>query len=255
MILHYKRYGNEDQPTICILHGLFGTLDNWHNVARTLSNDFQVISVDLRNHGQSDHSAVMNYTLMAADVDETLEHLKITSCHFIGHSMGGKVLMKLAEDHPHRVEKMVVVDIAPKKYTAGHDKLFDAMLSIDLSIYKTRKEIEEFVTPLIPDKSVRLFLLKNIQRGDQGGYSWRMNLPVIHDNYLDIIDKLSPSWPIDNQVLFVKGEQSNYIQVSDESVIQEYFPSATFTTIPGAGHWVHADNPNEFVERVLEFLA
>jgi len=255
MILHYKRYGNEDQPTICILHGLFGTLDNWHNIARELSKNYHIVSVDLRNHGQSDHSEIMNYAAMAGDVDETLEHLNIPSCHFIGHSMGGKVLMKLADDHPSRVEKMIVVDIAPKKYGAGHDKLFDAMLSLDLSTFKSRKQIEDFVTPLIPNRSIRLFLLKNIQRNDLGSYSWRLNLPVIHANYLDIIDSCTPTWPIANDILFVKGEMSNYIQTSDESAIQEYFPSATFTTIGGAGHWVHSDNPDEFVECVLEFLS
>jgi esterase len=255
MILHYKRYGNEEQPIICIIHGLFGTLDNWHLIARSLSESFLVYSVDLRNHGNSDHTDVINYDVMANDVVETLGFLSISKCNLIGHSMGGKVVMKLAETHPSLINKMIVVDIAPKKYQPGHKELFKAMFSLDLTSFSNRKDIETFVTPLIPEQSVRLFLLKNIQREKNGGYSWRLNLPVLYRHYDELIDEVIPKWPVGIHVLFMKGELSLHVSDEDETDIQTQFPAAEFATIKDAGHWVHADNPTEFLKEVNEFLS
>lgn len=254
MILHHKTYGSPHNPCVCIAHGLFGTLDNWHLIAKSLSTHFYVVTVDLRNHGQSPHSDDMTFELMAEDVVETLRSISISECSFMGHSMGGKVVMKLVELHPDMVHKLVVVDIAPKTYQEGHNELFDAMFKVNLNDYKNRSDIETALKPGIPDEGVRLFLMKNIQRvGDR--YAWKLNLEGIHQHYQHIISGSGPTWPIHHPTLFVKGEKSGYISKEDEAMITGYFPLAEFATISSAGHWVHADNAPEFLNVVMKFLA
>lgn len=254
MLLHHKTYGSADQPVVIIVHGLFGTLDNWHNISQSLSDRFFVVAMDMRNHGKSNHTSDMNYTVMANDVVETAEYLGLSSASFIGHSMGGKVCMQLAIDHPGWVDKLVVADIAPKAYPSGHHELMDAMEELDLTKFTRRSEIDEALSNRIPDQSVRLFLMKNITRSDEGGYTWKMNLPVIRAAYPEIIGAIHSDWPVSVPTLFVKGERSGYITSSDELEITELFPLAEFATIPQAGHWLHADNPEEFLNVVGEFL-
>lgn len=254
MLLHHKTYGTADQPAVIIVHGLFGTLDNWHNISQSLSDRFFVVAMDMRNHGKSNHTSDMNYTVMANDVVETAEHLGLSSASFIGHSMGGKVCMQLAIDHPGWLDKLVVADIAPKAYPSGHHELMDAMEELDLTTFTRRSEIDEALSNRIPDQTVRLFLMKNITRSDEGNYTWKMNLPVIRAAYPEIIGAIHSDWPVSVPTLFVKGERSGYITASDELEISELFPLAEFATIPQAGHWLHADNPEEFLNVVGEFL-
>lgn len=255
MILHYKSYGDSGNPVICIVHGLFGSLDNWHNIARSLSQNFYVVSFDLRNHGNSGHSNEHNYDVMADDIAASLASLSISNCHLIGHSMGGKAVMRFVELHPSMANKFIVVDIAPKKYKPSHEVLFQAMFALKLEDFENRNEIDENLAQSIQDNSVRQFLLKSIERRRSSGFQWKLNLPIIYKNYETISNQIIPDWPINMDCLFIKGELSNYITKEDETDILSHFPNASFATIKDAGHWVHADNPKSFVSVVTAFLS
>lgn len=252
MQLHFKQLGH-GEPLV-LLHGLFGSGDNWFGVAPKLAEKFQVFAPDLRNHGHSPHHAEMDYPLMAADVEKFFEAQKIKSAHVIGHSMGGKVTMQFALDFPARVKKLVVVDMAPRAYARAHDKIFAALLALDLAAFQTRTEIENALAPEIPSLNLRRFLLKNLSRDERGKFSWKMNLRGVAENYSRLGEVLSPQNGFAKPALFIRGGKSDYINAADESDIHRLFPAAEIQTIAAANHWIHADAPEEFVRLVLNFL-
>lgn len=253
MLLNYKEFGN-GQPLI-ILHGLLGSLDNWQSIARELGRNYKVYTVDLRNHGKSPHSDTMNYEAMASDVLALMDKLGLLHAHIIGHSMGGKVAMYFALHYPERVDKLVVVDIAPKAYSRGHDQIFKALFSIDPAMIDSRSEADEQIQVYIPEPAVRLFLLKNLARDADGHFYWKMNLEVIYKNYEAIIEAIASPWPYPKPVLFLRGGKSAYIRAEDELSITDLFAQATIQTIPNAGHWLHAEAPQLFIARVTDFLS
>lgn len=250
----YKGPPDSSEAPLVILHGLFGTLDNWHNIARKLSEQRTVIGVDQRNHGRSFHDPVMDLPTMAQDLEQILSHLGIEECDIIGHSMGGKVAMHFALNHPGFVRKLVVVDIAPKQYKPGHDRIFEAMFSLDLPNIESRKEAESKLSEYIEEQGIRLFILKNIDRDENGGFRWKIDLDSISATYENILIEIESPWPYSDEVLFIRGEQSGYITKDDEAHIPEFFANAECVTIKDAGHWVHADAPEEFVRIAEEFL-
>ena len=250
--LNYKSFGAGDP--IIILHGLFGTLDNWQTMARKLSEHFLVYIVDQRNHGRSPHADRIDYSLMAEDLRDFMESNWIFNAHIIGHSMGGKTAMRFALDNPGMVDKLVVVDIAPKAYSGGHETIFRAMLNLDLKALQNRQQAEEALRQEIPEQAVRQFLLKNLTREKSGGFRWKMNLPALHAAYPDILQGIEATSPFSKQALFVSGGLSNYIRQEDEAVILQLFPEAVIHTIPGAGHWVHAEAPEPFLEVIKGFI-
>ncbi len=252
MDLNHKILG-EGEPII-ILHGLFGMLDNWQTVAKELAKDYMVILIDLRNHGKSPHSELWNVQLMAEDVVNFMESNWIYNANIIGHSMGGKVAMEVALTNPSLVEKLVVVDIGPRAYLPGHELIFKGLQSVPISKIGSRNEAEEALAEAINDKGVRQFLLKNISRLKDGGYRWKMNLPVIINNYESILEESRIDEVYDGPSLFIGGQLSNYIRVEDEVLIKEVFPSAEIIMIPDAGHWVHADQKDELVKVIREFI-
>lgn len=252
MELNYKQFG-QGEPII-ILHGLFGTLDNWQTIAKQLSENYMVFIVDQRNHGKSPHSDEFSYKIMAEDLKEFMFQHHIYEATIIGHSMGGKVAMRFALDYPDMVTKLIVVDIAPKKYKGGHETIFEAMFELDLDNLKDRKSIDEALKVKIPEDGVRLFLMKNLARQKEGGYRWKMNLPVLYENYQEILSTLEAEEVYDESVLFIRGENSNYIKDDDILDIQELFPLMQLETVSNAGHWVHAENPKVFLEKVHIFL-
>jgi len=252
MSLHFKQLGH-GEPLV-LLHGLFGSGDNWFGVAPKLAEKFHVFAPDLRNHGHSPHHAEMDYPLMAADVEKFFAAQKIKSARVIGHSMGGKVAMQLALDFPARVKKLVVVDMAPRAYARTHDQIFAALLALDLAAFQTRTEIENALAPEIPSLNLRRFLLKNLSRDEQGKFVWKMNLRGVAENYSRLGEVLSPQNGFAKPALFIRGGKSDYINAADESDIHRLFPSAEIQTIASANHWVHADAPEEFVRLVLNFL-
>ncbi|MEZ5041098.1 MAG: alpha/beta fold hydrolase [Saprospiraceae bacterium] len=253
MQLNFKTFG-EGHPLI-ILHGLFGTLDNWQTLAKQLSDSFMVYIIDQRNHGRSPHVDQIDYPSMANDLREFMEANWIYEAHLLGHSMGGKTAMQFAVDFPEMVNKLVVVDIAPKTYEAGHDAIFQALMSIDLSAIDNRTAAEEAFLQLITDKGITQFLLKNLSRNKEtGGYQWKMNLPVIYRDYPKIIAGLTSHDTFAGDTLFIRGGNSDYILDSDESEIKKYFPTAEIKTVAGAGHWVHAEAPGELLAMLRMFL-
>lgn len=254
MKLFYKKYG-EQGPPIFILHGVFGMLDNWHNIARKLSEKYTVYTVDQRNHGKSPHSPSMTYPEMADDLAELMDDLNIPDAHILGHSMGGKVAMTFAEMHPDKVRSLIVADIAPKAYPAGHIQLMNALDKLDYSAIEKRSDADKQLSQYIPNHGIRLFLLKNLQVDKDGEYSLKMNLPAIRANYEKIIGKVEMSWPFSGPCLFMKGANSGYITDEDEEEITSLFPNAEFVTISNSGHWLHAENPKEFVQALEDFLA
>jgi pimeloyl-ACP methyl ester carboxylesterase len=252
MQLHFQQLGH-GEPLV-LLHGLFGSGDNWFGVAPKLAEKFHVFAPDLRNHGHSPHHAEMDYPLMAADVEKFFAAQKIENAHVIGHSMGGKVAMQFALDFPVRVKKLVVVDMAPRAYRRAHDHIFEALLALDLSSFQTRQQIEAALALEIPSLNLRRFLLKNLGRDEHGKYFWKMNLRGVAENYSRLGEVLSPQNHFEKPALFIRGGKSDYINAADEVEIRRRFPAAQIQTIATANHWVHADAPDEFVRLVLEFL-
>jgi len=252
MKLHFRAIGNG--PPLIILHGLLGSLDNWAPVAQKLAAHFQILLPDLRNHGQSPHTDELGYDEMAEDLLELLNEQQIETAHVMGHSMGGKVAMHFAQLHPGMVSKLVVVDIAPREYPPRYRTLMDAMLSIDPNVFKRREEVDLALRPTVPDKDLRQFLLKNLGRDQAGHLFWKPHLQSIRVNY----DALRRGLPTETKchcpALFVRGEKSDYVQESDFTLIHQLFSSALIETIPGAGHWVHANAPDRLIEIVLQFL-
>lgn len=252
MQLFSKEYGQG--RAIVLLHGLFGSSDNWHYVAMQLAEHFQVFPLDLRNHGNSPHSDEMNYSLMANDVAEFLDSRKIETAIIIGHSLGGKTAMQFALQFPERTEKLIVEDMAPCAYASVYENFMAAMLALDLPKYQTRQQIEEALAPEIPDLTLRRFLLKNLGRNSDSKFFWKIYLDGIRKNAAQLKALISLSKSFEKPTLFIRGEKSDYIRAEDENGIRQLFPNAEIKTIVGAGHWVHSEKPEEFMRAVREFL-
>jgi pimeloyl-ACP methyl ester carboxylesterase len=188
----------------------------------------------------------MNYDVMADDLLETIDYLGIQKMHLIGHSMGGKVAMLFALKYPERLEKLIIADIGPRFYKPHHQKILQGLNQLDLDLLTTRVDAENELSQLIPDAGTRQFLLKNLYRNNEGGFFWRFNLPVITEE-IDHIGEQLPSGICTTSTLFFHGGKSDYIIQSDYSEILNYFPNAEFQIMQGAGHWLHAENPNEFI--------
>lgn len=252
MELNFKTFGHGD-PLI-ILHGLFGTLDNWQTVARHLANHYSVYIVDQRNHGRSPHAGEMNYRALAEDLKHFLEMQWVYKTHILGHSMGGKTGMQFALDFPDMVDKLIVVDVAPKTYPGGHESIFEALFAVNPGEIQDRSQAENILSSYIPDPNVVQFLLKNLSRNKAGSYDWKMNLPVLFKDYPQILAGIESEEKFENPVLFIRGGRSNYIRNEDWPGILRLFPNARLQTIEHAGHWVHADAPDMLLKSVEHFL-
>lgn len=252
MELNHKTFGQG--PPLIILHGLFGTLDNWQTLAKRWAEHYTVFIIDQRNHGRSPHLGAHSYPLMAEDLKAFMEANWMYEANLLGHSMGGKTVMQFATHYPEMVDKMVVVDIGPKPYVGGHEAIIKALNALDLNQIEDRKQADATLATDIPDFGVRQFLLKNLTREKSGGYRWKMNLPVLTRDYTAILENISPAETYEGPSLFVRGEKSNYIQDGDLPLLQSHFPSAELITILNAGHWVHAEQPIALFEAVSNFL-
>lgn len=250
--LYHKEYG--DGPPLIILHGLLGASGNWHTLSRTVFSDrFRVLAVDQRNHGRSFHADRHDYPAMAEDLWHFLDELQIDSTHLMGHSMGGKTAMYAALAFPEQIDKLIVVDIAPKQYPPHHAPIIEALQALDPSSYDSRRAIDRALANPIPSDRIRQFLLKNLNY-DGERYTWKMNLDAIATHYDKINRGVATNRTYDGPTLFIRGETSDYITDDDEPGIRAHFPQAEIVTIEGAGHWVHADAPDAFAEVVIEFL-
>jgi esterase len=251
MKLYYQTIGT-GQPLI-ILHGLFGSSDNWRAIAKQLATHAQVITVDLRNHGRSPHSPEQTYALMVEDLVELFDRLKLGKADIIGHSMGGKLAMAFSLHYPQRLRKLVVVDIAPRQYDDEHSTIFRALLALDLSLYASRNEVDDALKIVMPNKAVRQFLLMNLaSNGEQ--LCWRINLQGLYDNYSQLLAAVCEDETIMIPSCFIRGGQSDYVGYKDVDLIRTCFSYAEVESIKQAGHWVHADAPQQFLTKITEFL-
>ena len=250
MKLHYRKYG-EGQPLI-ILHGLFGSSDNWQTLGKKFAENFEVYLVDQRNHGHSPKSNEFNYQLLSDDLYKLITDLELENITLIGHSMGGKTVMHFAQEHPLFIKKLIVVDIGPKAYPMHHDIILAGLNSLDLSAIKSRGQADKQLSKFIEDIGVKQFLLKNLYWIEKGQLGWRINIPVLEKKMPDILAAI-PDKIVETHTLFIRGEKSNYIVEDDFQSIYDQFPNSEIETIYDAGHWVHAENPFSFYNMVLEF--
>ena len=254
-ILHSKIYG-EDQPGLPLLvfHGLFGMLDNWGSFGKEFGEIMPVHLMDLRNHGRSFHSEEMSHDAMAEDILHYMEHHEIEKAHLLGHSLGGKAVMQFAINFPEKVEKLIVVDIAPKAYPPHHQDILEALQSVDFETATSRGDVEEKMSQYIKERFVILFLTKNLYWTEDKKLAWRFNLKTLSEKYEDFVTNAIKSGVYEGETLFVSGARSKYILPEDENEMKQQFPNFQLKTIPNAGHWVQAENPIDFNRVTKDFL-
>jgi pimeloyl-ACP methyl ester carboxylesterase len=263
MQLNFKKFG-EGFPLI-ILHGLLGSLDNWQTIAKKLADPavvsqpatLAVYIVDQRNHGKSPHTSEFNYDILSADLLEFMQQHSIEKAHLLGHSMGGKTVMKFALQYPEKVAKLIVADVAPVAYEDRHSDVFAALFAADVAKATSRDEIENVLRQKLDgDETTVQFLMKGLHRteGDARGFEWKFNLDALHRHYADISDGVTAGKPFAGPALFIKGQRSSYVNGSNYPVIEQLFPNNQLAEIKGAGHWLHAEKPAEFLQEVVGFI-
>ena len=243
----------EGHPLV-ILHGLLGSTDNWRSMSRRLGAHYKVFAIDLRNHGRSPHSDIFDYDVMTADLREFMEQQALRRIMLLGHSMGGKVAMQFAIDYSEQVDKLVIVDIAPKPYEPSQRYLLKALRSLDLTRYKSFADVDAALAAKVSSESLRQFLLKNLARDENGRLRWKIHLAAIDRNYDKLGRGVAPERTFDKPTLFIRGARSNYIEDDDAPLIRQMFPQAEIATLPQVGHWIHVDAPEKFFQTVLNFL-
>ncbi len=260
MQLFYRTKGDKTHPPLIILHGLWGASDNWLQVAEQLCQQFHVILPDLRNHGQSPHHEIMDYDSMSQDISIFIKKLHLSQQPaIVGHSMGGKILMTLLLKEPTLVKKAAILDIAPISYPilpdSFHQTLIDFMLNFPLSSYTHRESIHQRIREHFSSETLKQIVFKNLRKGVEG-FEWKINIPSIHKN----MDKLL-GWPTtltmqeqQTPMLFIRGEKSTYITPSAWEATCRIFPDAQLATIQEAGHFLHAEQPNELAQTLMQFF-
>ena len=267
MDLFYRKYGSG--PPLIILHGLYGSSDNWISIGKALSDKFTVYLPDQRNHGNSPHSDDHDYDLMKQDLLEFVIQHNLNKINLVGHSMGGKTVMSFAGDYPDRIASMVVIDIGPKSYLDGneqeqravsHHQIIKAMLSVRPEEITERDEADARLAEFIDMEKLRQFLLKSLAREKDGTYRWKVNVKALDKD----IDRIMDGLPLDDlknhpgiagfPVLFIRGEKSPYIPDEDIPAIQHMFPTSNVVTIPNAGHWLHVEQPELLIKNLKYFL-
>lgn len=263
MNLNYKKFG-EGFPLI-ILHGLLGSLDNWQTIAKKLADPavvsqpstLAVYIVDQRNHGKSPHTSEFNYDILSADLLEFMQQQQIEKAHLLGHSMGGKTVMKFALQYPEKVAKLIVADVAPVAYEDRHSDVFAALFAADIANAISRDEIEKVLRQKLDgDETTVQFLMKGLHRteGDAKGFEWKFNLDALHRHYADISEGVTAGNPFTGPALFIKGQRSSYVTGNNYPVIEQLFPNNQLAEIKGAGHWLHAEKPADFLQEVITFI-
>ena len=253
MILHSQILGS-GKPFV-ILHGFLGMSDNWKTLGiRWAEAGYEVHLLDQRNHGRSFHSDEFSYEIMADDLKKYCDEHNLKKIILLGHSMGGKVAMHFAVTYPEMVSKLIVADIGPKSYPPHHQDILKALSMLDFSKIKSRGEAEDILSEYIKDEGTRLFLLKNLYRKNKDEFGLRVNLPILSEKIEEVGVALPENAIFKGDTLFLGGEKSGYIEPMDELLIKKHFPKATIGRISNAGHWLHAENPDEFYNNVKNFL-
>lgn len=250
----YSKIEGTGQPLL-ILHGFLGMSDNWKTLGTQYATlGYQVHMLDLRNHGRSFHSDIFNYEVMAQDIADYCDEHHLENIDIIGHSMGGKVAMLLAVQHPNLIHKLVVGDIGPRYYALHHQDILAGLNAVDFSTKPERSEVDATIAHHIPDFGTRQFLMKSLYWQEPGQLAFRFNLPVFNREIENIGTALPANARFDKPTLFINGGNSSYIKEEDKAGILVHFASAVFETIPNVGHWLHAENPKEFFEKTSSFL-
>lgn len=251
MELFFREEGEGE--ILLILHGLFGSSDNWMTLAKKYAQDFRVIVPDLRNHGLSPHSEVFSYDAMTDDLMELMQSLSPDSINILGHSMGGKAAMRFTSRFQDRVKKLIVADISPKEYPVHHQRIIRSLKSLNLTTIRSRGDADKLLAHQIENFGERQFLLKNLKR-DENGFRWKMALNYIADKIEAVGEKLQSIEAIKIPTLFIRGGGSWYINDNELDLIDNHFSNYQLKTIEGAGHWLHAEKPQEFYDLSIEFL-
>lgn len=251
MKLNFDQVGSGE--SLIILHGLFGSANNFRSLAKKYGEHYAVYCLDLRNHGLSPHDDDVSFDAMAADIIEFMDSQSIENTILMGHSLGGKVAMHLALNYPHRVSKLIAGDIAPVEYPHHHDGIFEGLNEVTRRNPASRKQAGVILEDYVEMPEVRLFLLTNLSRTEDGTLAWRLNVSGLEHGYADLAAKpYGP--PYSGPSLFIRGSLSDYVKQEHFSAIYELFPAAEITTLAGTGHWLHAEKPKEYIEITLEFL-
>jgi len=245
--LQYRYFGGEGKPPLVLLHGLLGSSRNWVTTAKALVNDFEVFALDLRNHGDSPHVESMDFRALSADVQGFFVEQGLTDAHLLGHSLGGKVAMRVAVDCPERVASLVVVDIAPREYPPYHQRDFDAMNALPLVELASRKDAESRLAEMVPDWAQRMFLLTNLDRRD-GAFAWTINLKALTaERDAMRANSLEAGETFAGATTFILGGNSRFVLPEDWPVIMRYFPQARIDVIEEAGHNPHIEKKEAFL--------
>jgi len=254
MKLYSKIYGDKGQDLI-VIHGLFGMSDNWSTLGKKFSKYCKVHLIDLRNHGRSPHSEDFDYNVMSEDVLEYMEDHNIQKPILLGHSLGGKVAMNFAFIYPKKIEKLIVADISPREYNSDFYKnLLGTLYNLPLGNFEKREEIDRVLSSTYEDKGMRLFLLKNLYRNENKEFAWRFNINALLEKVQNIQDASFVSGKLNVPTHFIRGGNSDYINSADELLIKKHFTDFSICTIDGAGHWLHAEEPERFYNEVLDFI-
>ncbi|EHQ52612.1 alpha/beta hydrolase fold protein [Ectothiorhodospira sp. PHS-1] len=252
--LHHKILGSG--PPLLLLHGLYGAGVNWQGHARTLAARYRVLLPDLRNHGQSPHSLQMDYPAMAADLLALLDREGLDQALVVGHSMGGKVAMTLAQHHPERVRALVVADIAPVDYALDdreHTHILDSLQQLPVADLSRREDADIALARAIPEAPVRRFLLMNLERGPEG-FRWRIPLDILRQALPTLVGYPETGAPYEGPALFIRGERSDYVRNADRPLIEARFTRARLMTLKDTGHWLHVQAPGPFGQILQGFL-
>ena len=253
MVLHSNILG-QGQPFV-ILHGFLGMSDNWKTLgAKYAEQEFEVHLIDQRNHGHSFHHEEFNYEAMVGDLKKYCDEHQLENIVLLGHSMGGKTAMLFSAKYPDMVSKLLVADISPRFYPIHHDAILEGLNSLDFSVIKSRGEADEQLGRYVQDFGTRQFLLKNLYWKEKGQLALRMNLEVLKENVSEVGEPLPTHLKFDKDTLFLRGDRSEYIALSDEDIILRHFPKAKVVTIKNAGHWLHAENPADFFDETINFI-
>ena len=251
MKLFYRTLG--EGPPLLVLHGLFGSSDNWQTHARVFSKTHTVYLIDQRNHGHSPHADEMNYDLMAHDLFELVAELGLRDVRLIGHSMGGKTIMRFAQQYGFLIDRMVVADMGMKAYPPHHEQVFKGLFSVDVKHCASRKEAEERLSAFVSEQGTLQFLLKNLYWKEPGLLDWRFNLEVLFHERTQLMAAL-PLERIDSPALFLTGGKSHYVTEADHAFIRNLIPNVRFETMQNAGHWLHAEDPQAFIQHCLDYF-
>ena len=253
MLLHSNITG-EGQPFV-ILHGFLGMSDNWKTLGLQFAEqNFQVHLIDQRNHGHSFHSEEFNYDVLVEDLKHYCDEHQLENIILLGHSMGGKTAMLFATKYPELVSKLLIADISPRFYPIHHDGILNGLSALNFDAIKSRGEADTLLSGYISDYGTRQFLLKNLYWKEKGKLALRMNLEVLKDEVAEIGEALPWQATFEKDTLFLRGDRSEYIGIDDENIVVRHFPKAKIITISNAGHWLHAENPKDFFDAVMEFV-